>query len=175
VLALVLDHITAYFTATTYAPTKHLGQSSRESAGQSVLSGLALGFEASVWAVVVVALALLSSVWIYAGEPDATRLSAVLYGVALTGLGMLTLAGNTIAVHVFGVVAEQAQRIGHLAGLDKNARNVTNDFVVIGNITRTVTRGSAAALAVLAAVALFGALLEVVTEAQAQAGIPQRL
>ena len=53
-----------------------------------MLSGLALGMESSVWAILVIAGSILSSVLIYGGQPEETRFTAILYGVSLTGIGM---------------------------------------------------------------------------------------
>ena len=44
----------------------------------------------------------------------------VAYGVAMTGIGMLTLTGNTISMDVFGPVADNANGIGEM-GYDRAA------------------------------------------------------
>jgi len=43
-------------------------------------------------------------VLVYAGTPPLF----IAYGVAMTGIGMLTLTGNTISMDVFGPVADNA-------------------------------------------------------------------
>ena len=43
----------------------------------------------------------------------------VAYGVAMTGIGMLTLTGNTISMDVFGPVADNANGIGEM-GYDRD-------------------------------------------------------
>ena len=48
----------------------------------------------------------------------------VAYGVAMTGIGMLTLTGNTISMDVFGPVADNANGIGEMGyNRDATARN----------------------------------------------------
>jgi K(+)-stimulated pyrophosphate-energized sodium pump len=159
VLAIALDKLTEYFTSTHFGPVKEISRSSQTGAATNILSGLALGMESSVWAVLVIALSVLSSVVIYAGEPAATQFTAILYGVSLTGIGMLLLTGNTISMDSFGPISDNANGIGEMAGLDKNARNVMDDLDAVGNTTKAVTKGIAIGSAVIAAVALFGSYL----------------
>ncbi|HEU5099229.1 MAG TPA: sodium-translocating pyrophosphatase [Roseiflexaceae bacterium] len=172
VLAIVLDKVTEYFTSTHYHPVKETSRSSLTGSATLILSGLALGFESSVWAVVVIAGSILTSVLIYAGEPAATQFTAILYGVSLTGIGMLTLTGNTISMDSFGPISDNANGIGEMANLDKNARNVMDDLDAVGNTTKAVTKGIAIGSAVIAAVALFGSFLTDTGKVQAQLGQP---
>ena len=171
-LALVLDKLTEYFTSTQYKPVKETSQSSRNGAATIVLSGLALGMESSVWSVLSICAAIVVSVLVYAGEPAATQVTAVLYGVSLTGIGMLTLTGNTLSMDSFGPISDNANGIGEMSGLDKNARNVMDDLDAVGNTTKAVTKGIAIGSAVIAAVALFGSYLTDVSTMQRTSGIP---
>src|SRR3954469_3438413 len=171
-LAIVLDKVTEYFTSTHFSPVKETSRSSLTGSATLILSGLALGFESSVWAVLVIAGSILTSVLIYAGEPAATQFTAILYGVSLTGIGMLTLTGNTISMDSFGPISDNANGIGEMANLDKNARNVMDDLDAVGNTTKAVTKGIAIGSAVIAAVALFGSFLTDTGKVQAQLGLP---
>jgi K(+)-stimulated pyrophosphate-energized sodium pump len=156
VLAIVLDKLTEYFTSTHFSPVKETSKASQTGSATNILSGLALGMESSVWAILVISASIFTSVLIYAGEPAATQFTAVLYGVSLTGIGMLLLTGNTISMDSFGPISDNANGIGEMAGLDKNARNVMDDLDAVGNTTKAVTKGIAIGSAVIAAVALYG-------------------
>lgn len=159
-LAIVLDKVTEYFTSTHFGPVKETSKASQTGAATNILSGLALGMESSVWSVLVIAGSILSSVLIYSGVTDPQlQFTSILYGVALTGIGMLTLTGNTISMDSFGPISDNANGIGEMAGLDKNARNVMDDLDAVGNTTKAVTKGIAIGSAVIAAVALFGSFL----------------
>jgi K(+)-stimulated pyrophosphate-energized sodium pump len=170
ILAIVLDKVTEYFTSTHFHPVKETSRASQTGSATNILSGLALGMESSVWAALVIAGSILTSVLIYAGEPAATQFTAVLYGVALTGIGMLSLTGNTISMDSFGPISDNANGIGEMAGLDKNARNVMDDLDAVGNTTKAVTKGIAIGSAVIAAVALFGSFLTDTNKVQEQVG-----
>ncbi|GAB4154087.1 MAG: sodium-translocating pyrophosphatase [Candidatus Promineifilaceae bacterium] len=172
VLAIALDKLTEYFTSTHYKPVQEVSRSSQSGSATTILSGLALGMESSVWAVVVIALSILSSVLIYAGEPALTQFTAILYGVSLTGIGMLTLTGNTISMDSFGPISDNANGIGEMAGLEKKARLVMDDLDAVGNTTKAVTKGIAIGSAVIAAVALFGSYLTDVGKVQAAQDLP---
>lgn len=170
ILAVALDKLTEYFTSTHFSPVKETSRSSQTGAATNILSGLAVGLESSVWAILVIAISILASVFIFAGEPLATQFTAVLYGVSLTGIGMLTLTGNTISMDSFGPISDNANGIGEMAGLDRSARDVMDDLDAVGNTTKAVTKGIAIGSAVIAAVALFGSYLTDVGKAQAQLG-----
>jgi K(+)-stimulated pyrophosphate-energized sodium pump len=166
VLAVVLDKLTEYFTSTHYSPVREVSNSATSGSATTILSGLALGLESSVWAVVVIALSILTSVIVFSGEPAATQFTAILYGVSLTGIGMLTLTGNTISMDSFGPISDNANGIGEMAGLNKKARSVMDDLDAVGNTTKAVTKGIAIGSAVIAAVALFGSYLTDVGKVQ---------
>ncbi|ABU59608.1 sodium-translocating pyrophosphatase [Roseiflexus castenholzii] len=174
VLAVALDKLTEYFTSTHFNPVKETSKASKTGAATNILSGLALGMESSVWAILVICASILTSIAIYSGystDPTVT-LTAVLYGVSLTGIGMLTLTGNTISMDSFGPISDNANGIGEMAGLDKNARNVMDDLDAVGNTTKAVTKGIAIGSAVIAAVALYGSYLADVSKVQEQIGVP---
>ncbi|KAB8141510.1 sodium-translocating pyrophosphatase [Chloroflexia bacterium SDU3-3] len=159
-LAIVLDKVTEYFTSTHFSPVKDIAKASQTGSATNILGGLSLGLESSVWAVVVIAISILASVLIYGGIADPTlQFTSILYGVSLTGIGMLTLTGNTISMDSFGPISDNANGIGEMSGLDKNARNVMDDLDAVGNTTKAVTKGIAIGSAVIAAVALFGSFL----------------
>jgi Inorganic pyrophosphatase len=140
VLAIVLDKLTEYFTSTHYSPVKETSKASQTGSATNILSGLALGMESSVWAILVISASIFTSVLIYSGEPAATQFTAILYGVSLTGIGMLLLTGNTISMDSFGPISDNANGIGEMAGLDKNARNVMDDLDAVGNTTKPLPR-----------------------------------
>ncbi len=170
-LAIALDKLTEYYTSTSHAPVKEVSQASQTGSATNILSGTALGMESSTWSAVVIGVAVMMSVVIYAAEPEATKFTAILYGVSLTGIGMLTLTGNTISMDSFGPISDNANGIGEMANLDKNARNVMDDLDAVGNTTKAVTKGIAIGSAVIAAVALFGSFLTDVGKVQAQIGV----
>ena len=90
----------------------------------------------------------------------------------MTGIGMLTLTGNNVAMDSFGPISDNANGIGEMAGLEKDARLIMADLDAVGNTTKAITKGVAIGSAVIAAVSLFGSFMTDVTKVQAQMNIP---
>jgi K(+)-stimulated pyrophosphate-energized sodium pump len=170
-LAIVIDEVTKYFTHTHHDPVKEIAASTKTGAATLILRGLAVGFESSVWQIIVIALTIMAAVLIYWGQP----VVYVLYGVAMTGIGMLTLTGNNVAMDSFGPISDNANGIGEMAKLEPKARQIMADLDAVGNTTKAITKGVAIGSAVIAAVSLFGSFLTDVTKVQAQMGIAEGL
>jgi len=171
ILAILIDELTKYFTHTHYSPVKQISKASQTGSATVILSGLSTGFESTVWAILVIAGTIFSAVLIYWGQPVAY----ILYGVAMTGIGMLTLTGNNVAMDSFGPISDNANGIGEMAGLDKSARKIMADLDAVGNTTKAITKGVAIGSAVIAAVSLFGSYMTDVTKVQAQLKVPESL
>lgn len=155
VLAIVIHKLTEYYTATEMAPVQHVAKSCQTGHASNIISGFAVGLESSVWAILVIALSILVSAAIFVGT-DATFIA---YGVAMAGIGLLTLTGNNISMDVFGPVADNANGIGEMAKLPKEARQILADLDAVGNTTKAITKGVAIASAVVAAISLFNAFI----------------
>ncbi len=169
-LAVALNKVTSYFTHTSYTPVKTLAKSCQTGHATNIIQGLALGYESTVAAILVIAGAILASVFIYGFDVSPTF---VAYGVAMCGIGMLTLTGNTISMDVFGPVADNANGIGEMGyekeemekaepGSYKRARQTLADLDAVGNTTKAETKGIAIGSAVIAAVSLFASFIAVI-------------
>src|SRR5262249_38345480 len=118
ILAIALNFCTEYWTGTEYEPVKSLAKSCRTGHATNIIQGIAVGYESAVWAVIIICAAILGSVLIYSG----TNPIFVAFGVAMCGIGMLTLTGNTISMDVFGPVADNANGIGEM-GYNRDSQN----------------------------------------------------
>src|ERR1700733_4323133 len=114
ILAVALNKCTEYYTGTEYSPVKSLAKNCSTGHATNIIQGIAVGYESSVAAVMIIVGAIFCSVLVYAG----TTPTFVAFGVAMCGIGMLTLTGNTISMDVFGPVADNANGIGEM-GYDK--------------------------------------------------------
>ncbi|HUJ74861.1 MAG TPA: sodium/proton-translocating pyrophosphatase, partial [bacterium] len=170
-LAIALDELTKYFTHTEHKPVKDIAASTRTGPATVILRGLVVGFEGTFWQAIVIGVTILAAVLIYWGQ-DVTY---VLYGVAMTGIGMLTLTGNNVAMDSFGPISDNANGIGEMAGLDQKARQIMADLDAVGNTTKAITKGVAIGSAVIAAVSLFGSFLTDVTLVQKVLSVPEQL
>ena len=189
-LAILIDRLTEYFTGTHSAPVKSIKKSADTGPATLILQGIAVGYESSVWAILVIAGTIFSSIIIFSGI-DVSAIASqagvstgyatttfILYGVAMTGIGMLTLTGNNVAMDSFGPIADNANGIGEMSwhGINDQdtvaARQIMADLDAVGNTTKAITKGVAIGSAVIAAVSLFGSFMVDVSRAQQMLGIP---
>ena len=100
-LAIVIDRLTEYFTGTEASPVREIKKGADTGPATLILQGISVGFESSVWSAIVIALTISASIGIFGTIPGldpAQRVTFILYGVAMTGIGMLTLTGNNVAM-----------------------------------------------------------------------------
>ena len=151
----LVNRLTAYFTATDRPPVQEIAKSTRFGPATTILSGLAEGYESSTWSALVIAAAIMTSVLIYGHLGT----SYVIYGVALIGIGWLTHAGNLVSMDSFGPISDNANGIGEMASMPDDARKIMTQLDAVGNTTKAITKGVAIGSAVIAAVALFGSFI----------------
>ncbi len=177
-LAILIDRLTEYFTGSHGAPVRSIRKSAETGPATLLLSGISVGYESSVWAIVVIAVTIFASILIFGGVDPAHSVEYILYGVAMAGIGMLTLTGNNVAMDSYGPISDNASGIGELAWHDlddpetRQARQIMADLDAVGNTTKAITKGVAIGSAVIAAVSLFGSYLVDVSRAQASLNIP---
>jgi K(+)-stimulated pyrophosphate-energized sodium pump len=150
-LAVVFNPLTSYFTSYKRRPVQEVAQSTKTGTATTVLSGLAIGMESSVWSVIVICIALGVSYVLNLGSPAIYAL----YGVAMVGIGMLSHTGNNVAMDSFGPIADNANGIGEMSGVGKRAWEIMAELDAVGNTTKAITKQVAIASAVVAATSLF--------------------
>ncbi len=168
-LAVVFNPLTSYFTSTKKEPVKEIVKSTRTGAATTILSGLSVGMELSVWALFVIAISFMLAKLLYQGDGS----DFVLYAVAMIGIGMLSHTGNNVAMDSYGPISDNANGIAEMAWHDMTdegtlkARQIMADLDAVGNTTKAITKGVAIASAVIAAVSLFASYITDVNKVQA--------
>ncbi|MFZ9058743.1 MAG: sodium-translocating pyrophosphatase [Ilumatobacteraceae bacterium] len=158
ILAQVLSRLTEYFTGTEYGPVKEIAESSETGPATVVLSGTASGLESSVYAILCIAVALGTTIWMGGGN-----IQFSLYLVALCGMGMLATTGVIVSEDTFGPVSDNAAGIAEMSGeLHGETGKILVSLDAVGNTTKAVTKGFAIGSAVIAAVALFASYIETI-------------
>ena len=173
-LAVAFNPLTSYFTSTKKAPVKEIVASTSTGPATTILSGLSVGMESSVWALVVIAISFIMALMLYGFQSDPTY---VLYAVAMVGIGMLSHTGNNVAMDSYGPISDNANGIGEMAWHDmddeetRKARQIMADLDAVGNTTKAITKGVAIASAVIAAVSLFSSFIADVGAVQVRMGV----
>jgi K(+)-stimulated pyrophosphate-energized sodium pump len=172
-LAVAFNPLTSYFTAVKKGPVQEIIKSTHFGPATTILSGLSVGMESSVWAVMVIVASFICGLLIYGSMGTLY----VLYAVAMIGIGMLSHTGNNVAMDSYGPISDNANGIGEMAWHDldddttKKARQIMADLDAVGNTTKAITKGVAIASAVIAAVALFSSYITDVARVQGQLGM----
>ena len=174
-LAVAFNPLTSYFTSYTKKPVQEIIDSMKTGTATTILSGLSVGMESTVWALVVIVIAFIMAMLLYQGDGAIY----VLYAVAMIGIGMLSHTGNNVAMDSYGPISDNAAGIGELAWHDKDdestlkARKIMADLDAVGNTTKAITKGVAIASAVIAAVSLFASYITDVARVQITLGLPE--
>ena len=179
-LAVSFNPITSYFTSAKRKPVQEIVQSTRTGSATTILSGLSVGMETSVWSVLVICITMGVSYLIAHLFPPA-NISALgeqgillymLYGVAMIGIGMLSHTGNNVAMDSYGPIADNANGIAEMVGVDPKAMHIMAELDAVGNTTKAITKQIAIASAVIAATSLFFSFVTDVSLVQERLGIP---
>jgi K(+)-stimulated pyrophosphate-energized sodium pump len=150
-----IAYVTEYFTAYTEKPTLSIVQATQTGAATTIIQGLAVGMMSTVLPVLIVAVAILLSIWL--GHKADHSITAGLYAVALAGVGMLSTLGVTLATDAYGPVADNAGGIAEMAHLPSEVRHRTDALDSLGNTTAATGKGFAIGSAILTALALLAA------------------
>lgn len=136
-----------------HGQVKEIAKQSQTGAANTILSGLVSGISSTVWAILAISLTIIASASLF---PNALTTA---YGIALAGMGMLTVTGLIVSMDSYGPIADNAGGIAEMAGMRGKANKVLAKLDSIGNTTKAATKGFAISSAVIAALALFESYL----------------
>ncbi|NOS88818.1 MAG: sodium-translocating pyrophosphatase [Methylococcaceae bacterium] len=150
-----IAYATEYYTSYTEKPTLGIADATQTGAATTIIQGLAVGMMSTVLPVLIVAVAILLSIWL-GFKADGT-IAAGLYAVAVAGVGMLSTLGVTLATDAYGPVADNAGGIAEMSHLSSEVRQRTDALDSLGNTTAATGKGFAIGSAILTALALLAA------------------
>jgi len=145
---LVIGYVALY--ASTGRRIEEIAEASTTGVATNIIAGISVGMMSTVLPLVAVAGAIVVAFW-----------AGGFYGVALAGIGMLSITGITVSVDAYGPIADNAGGIAEMAGLPPEVREVTDSLDAAGNTTAAIGKGFAIGSAALTALALFSAYTQV--------------
>ena len=159
VITACLFVITDYYTSTRFAPVRSTARASVTGHATNIIQGLAKGYQATALPAIVIALGIFGA-WKLAGGG-----SHGIYGIGVAVMAQLSLTGLIVALDAFGPITDNAGGIAEMADLPEEVRNVTDPLDAVGNTTKAVTKGYAIGSAALAALVLFNAFEQELSDA----------
>jgi len=157
ILAVCISYLTEHFTSVKASPVQEIARSTQTGPATTILSGFAVGLESSVWSIFLIALAIVTSFALFGGD-----VGLALYGISLSGMGMLATTGLIVSMDSYGPVTDNAHGIGEMTGVGHEGKTeaITNRLDAVGNTTKATTKGFAIATAAIAAISLFSSYIE---------------
>ncbi len=144
---------TEYYTATQFGPVRRIAKASETGAGTNIIFGIGEGFM-SVLPILLIIVAGIILSFIFG---ERSSLASGIYGIALGGVSMLSVAGMIVALDSYGPITDNAGGIAEMAELPESVRKITDALDAVGNTTKAVTKGYAIGSAAFAAVIMMQA------------------
>lgn len=140
-----------YFTSIDRSPAIRTAEAAQTGAAINILTGFSYGLMSVFPALLGIGIGSVVAYALYG-----------LYGVGMSAVGMLAIAGTIIAGDAYGPIGDNARGIAEMAGLGKGVLEITDQIDAAGNTTKAITKGFAIGAAGLTALALLASYQEIV-------------
>jgi K(+)-stimulated pyrophosphate-energized sodium pump len=149
-VGIVVGETSDYFTSKERRPVRSVAEAAQAGPALDILEGFSMGWFSTFIPVISIAVAGLIS-YVVAG----------FYGVALSAVGMLSVAGIIVAADAYGPITDNAAGIAEQSHLPKEVKEVTDKLDSVGNTMKSISKGFAIGSAALTAIAFFFTLTQI--------------
>jgi len=151
VAGVVIGVTSDYFTSINRPPVKAIAKASQTGAAITILTGFSYGLISVVPSVLGICIATIAA-WFLAG----------LYGIAISAVGMLSIAGVIVSSDACGPIVDNARGIAEQSGLEKEVVAPLDKLDAAGNTAKAITKGFAIGAAALTVLSLFASYAAIV-------------
>lgn len=165
--ALVIEVITEYYTG-DHGPVLGIVESTKTGSATTALSGFAVGLHSTALPVITVMAVLGASYMLglhYSASVGIDPHMGGIYGTVAATIGMLSLTGIILAIDGYGPIADNAGGILEMSGLEDAVGHVNELLDAVGNTTKALAKGFAMGSALMAALLLIQAYIDVIKHA----------
>ena len=145
----IIGYVAQYYS--TGSRIEEIAHAAKAGVAPNIIAGISTGMASTVVPLVSIAIAIIISYYV-----------GGFYGIALAGIGMLSITGMTVTVDAYGPIADNAGGIAEMAHLQPEVRKITDSLDAAGNTTAAIGKGFAIGSAALTALALFAAYTQAV-------------
>lgn len=149
IVGILIGLNTEYYTYKK--PIHSIVVASETGAATNIIMGLAVGLESTVLSMILLGVGMIVA-----------HHFAGLYGIALSGLGMLSTLGMNMAMDAYGPIADNAGGIAQMSQQHPRIRHITDRLDAVGNTTAAIGKSFASSATAAAAISLLTAYSEAV-------------
>lgn len=157
-----------YYTSSSYGAVRRLAMKAKSGHASVIIEGESLGKESVFVSSSILIGGMLASYYA-TGHGD---FMVGIYGVSISAVSMLSTLPITLTIDAFGPMADNAQGLLEMSGIDGHRAKIGNNLDALGNTTAATGKGYAIASAAFTAIALINALWHSIEQANARFGLP---
>ena len=130
-------------------PTRIIADSAVTGPATTIITGLSVGLESAFIPMILLSISMIIS-YHFAG----------IYGVSLSGVGLLSILGITLSLDAYGPIADNAGGIAEMTKQEPRIREITDKLDMFGNTTAAIAKAFAVGATAAAALSLITAYAE---------------